>query len=341
MRGTVRTLAVAALAISGLVLAPAGPAAAGPAATAGTAAADPAATAGPAGLAGPAEAGPARPFPSTIDLPVGFRPEGITTGPGPFAYLGSLADGSIYRVNLVTGTGRVISPGGGPTAPSVGLKSDQRGRLFVAGGPGGNGRVIDARTGAVLRTYTFTTVAPTFVNDVVLTPDAAYFTDSRKGVLYKVRLGRNGRPAGTFETLTLTGPIVIDPAANNANGIARTPDGRGLLIIQSNTGLLWRVDPRTGAVTRVDVPGDPLVNGDGLLLLGRMLYVVQNRLNTVAVIGLNRRGTAGERIGAITDPGFDIPTTVAAFGNRLYLPNARFGIPAPETAAFTVVAVRR
>ena len=202
MKRTPRVLAVAALAVAGLALAPAAPASAHP-----------------------------DHFPSTIDLPVGFRPEGITTGPGPFAYLGSLADGRILRVNLVTGAGKVISPALDPPAPSVGLKSDQRGRLFVAGGSGGNGRVIDARTGAVLRSYQFASDATTFVNDVVLTPDAAWFTDSMKMVLYKVPLGRHGTPARTFQTLTLTG---IPPVAGfNLNGIARTPDGRALLVVQS------------------------------------------------------------------------------------------------------------
>jgi sugar lactone lactonase YvrE len=279
-------------------------------------------------------------FPTTIDLPTGFRPEGITTGPGPFAYLGSLANGSILKVDLATGESRTISPGGGPTAPTVGLKSDQRGRLYVAGGAGGNGRVIDARTGAVLNTYTFTGVPPTFVNDVVLTPDAAYFTDSRKAVLYKVRIGHNGKPSSTFETLTVTG-MPIDPAVNNANGIARTPDGRALLVVQSTPGALWRIDPRTGAATKLDIPVESLVNGDGLLLDGRTLYVVQNRLNRITVINLNKAGTAGTVVRTITDPGFDVPTTVASFGKRLYLPNARFGSADPDTAAYSVVAVRR
>jgi sugar lactone lactonase YvrE len=279
-------------------------------------------------------------FPTTINLPTGFRPEGITTGPGAFAYLGSLANGSILKVDLATGESRTISPGGGPTAPSVGLKSDQRGRLYVAGGSGGNGRVIDTRTGAVLNTYTFTTVQPTFVNDVVLTPDAAYFTDSRQAVLYKVRIGRNGKPSSTFETLNVTG-MPIDPAVNNANGIARTPDGRALLVIQSTPGALWRIDPRSGAATKLDIPVESLVNGDGLLLDGRTLFVVQNRLNRITVITLNRAGTAGTVSRTITDPGFDVPTTVASFGKRLYLPNARFGIANPDTAAYTVVAVRR
>jgi sugar lactone lactonase YvrE len=281
-------------------------------------------------------------FPTTIALPVGFRPEGIAIGPGPFAYFGSLADGSIYRANLVTGAGRIIGPAVG--TPSVGVKTDRRGRLFVAGGVAGNARVVDTRTGAVLASYQFATAPPdTFVNDVVLTPRSAYFTDSRRPALYRLPLGRHGAPppADGFVTIPLTGDLVVDPEVNNANGIARTPDGRALLVVQSSTGLLFRVDPRTGVTSQVDVGGASLVNGDGLLLLGRRLYVVQNRLNVITVVRLNRSGTAGEVVDQITDPRFDVPTTVAAFGRRLYLPNARFGIESPETAAFTAVAVRR
>lgn len=43
----------------------------------------------------------------------------------------------------------------------------------------------------------------------------------------------------------------------------------------------------------------------------------------------------------ITDPRFRIPTTAAAWGDRLYLPNARFDVePTPDTE-YDVVAVRQ
>ena len=47
----------------------------------------------------------------------------------------------------------------------------------------------------------------TFVNDVVLTPTAAWFTDSRNPVLYQVPLGRHGRLPGqdAVRTLPLSG----------------------------------------------------------------------------------------------------------------------------------------
>ena len=106
----------------------------------------------------------------------GFQPEGIAIGKGPYAYLGSLADGDIYRANLRTGKGRVISQG--PGTPSVGLKLDRRGVLYVAGGPSGTARTVNLKTGRV-SSYTLTT-GPSFINDVVLTRKAAWFTDSQQ-----------------------------------------------------------------------------------------------------------------------------------------------------------------
>jgi sugar lactone lactonase YvrE len=276
--------------------------------------------------------------PTLIDLPAGFQPEGIATA-GKYAYFGSRATGAIYRANLTDGTGRELSP---PTGtPSLGLKVDDRGRLFVSGGTAGNARVIDTRSGRVLASYQFATF-PTFVNDVILTDRAAYFTDSYRPVLYRVPFGRGGSlpPADGFTTITLTGAYQQTGEVVNLNGIVQTPDRKALIVVQSNTGTLFRVDRATGVTTRVDVPGFTFTNGDGLLVLGRTLYVVQNRLNQIAVVKLNRAGTAGTLTGTITDPNFDVPTTVAPAFGRLYLPNARFTTPPTPTTPYTVVAVR-
>jgi sugar lactone lactonase YvrE len=275
-------------------------------------------------------------FPTEFPLPNGFLPEGIAIGPGPFAYFGSRADGRIFRVDLRTGVGADFSAG--PGTPSVGLKTDRFGRVFVAGGTAGNGRVID-RAGTILVSYQFAT-GTSFVNDVVLTPDAAWFTDSRIPTLYQLPLRFGRLPGPTeFVPLALSGDWV-QGEGNNANGIAETPDRRALLVIQSNTGLLHRVDKRTGVTRTVDLGATVLTNGDGLLLDERTLFVVQNRLNQVAVLRLNRSGTSGELVETLTDPRFDVPTTVAAFGDRLYLPNARFNTPPEPTTPYNVVATQ-
>ncbi|MFB4275644.1 MULTISPECIES: superoxide dismutase [unclassified Nonomuraea] len=274
--------------------------------------------------------------PDTFPLPNGFQPEGIAIGPGPYAYFGSRATGDIYRADLRTGKGAVISKG--PGTQSLGLKTDGRGRLFVAGGNAGNARVVDLRTGQVLKSYQFAT-GTSFVNDVILVGGAAYFTDSANPVLYKLDLGRGGALPDEVVKIPLSGAIQYT-TGNNANGIAPSPDRRSLLIVQSNTGKLFEVDPSSGVTTEVNLGGELLTNGDGLLLSGRTLYAVQNRLNTVAVIGLARDSSSGKVVRRLTDPRFDVPTTVAAYGHRLYLPNARFTTtPTPDTT-YDVVAIK-
>jgi sugar lactone lactonase YvrE len=267
-------------------------------------------------------------FPTLIPLPDNFNPEGVAIGDRPVAYFGSLANGSIYRADLTTGRGAVL-PEPPPGIQAVGLKIDDRDRLFVAGGASGTGRVVSARSGRVLASYTFQ-VAPTFINDVVLTPRAAYFTDSNQPFLYAVRLDRHGSLPEGFTALPFSGDLVYQPGFN-VNGISRTPDGRALLVVQSNTASLFRVDPATGATTLVDLGGEPVTAGDGLLLLGNNLYVVQNQLNRVAKFRLSDSGRSGRLAGTATDPRFLVPTTVAAFDRRLYLPNAKFGAQPPAT----------
>ncbi|MGH3507915.1 MAG: SMP-30/gluconolactonase/LRE family protein, partial [Nocardioidaceae bacterium] len=288
---------------------------------------------------GPSAVGEVGPFPDQVALPDGFRPEGIAIGSGPTAWFGSLADGDIYEVDLVTGNGTIVSEG--PGTSSVGMKVDHRRRLFVAGGPAGDGRVVDTRTGEILAEYPFTD-APSFVNDVVLTRDTAWFTDSQQAQLYGLSLTPDGQLPDVADVvhLPLSGDWVQQPGFN-ANGIAETPDGSALLVVQSTTGLLFRVDPASGVATVVDLGGASLTAGDGLLVIGRTLYAVQNQLNQVAVVELNRAGTSGEVVDVLTSPLFDVPTTVASFGRSLYLPNARFNTPPTPTTTYTAVRIDR
>ena len=286
--------------------------------------------------AAPAEAAHRSPLPAVIQLPDGFQPEGIAIGKSPYAYFGSRVDGDIYRASLRTGRGEVISQG--PGTQSLGLKIDNRGRLFVAGGSGGNARVINTATGAVLKSYTLQTV-PSFINDVTLTGGAAWYTDSANPVLFKLPLGRHGKLPAEAVRVPLTGDIVYT-TGNNANGIAPTPDGRGLIIVQSNTGKLFRTS-YSGRTTEIDLGGESVPNGDGLWLRGSTLYVVQNRLNVIARIQLDQRATKGTLVSRTTDPNFDVPTTIAEYGKRFYLPNARFTTPATPETEYTAVGVKR
>jgi sugar lactone lactonase YvrE len=143
------------------------------------------------------------------------------------------------------------------------------------------------------------------------------------------------------EEIPLSGDYVFTPGAFNANGIAATPNGKTLIIVNSVDGLLYNVDPDTGEATLIDLGGDTVPNGDGILLQGKTLYVVQNRLNQIAVVELNSDLTEGTIVDTITDSDFRVPTTIARFGNSLYAVNARFGTtPTPDTE-YEVVRVSR
>ena len=135
----------------------------------------------------PAENGP---FPEVIQLPTGFRPEGIEVGDGTTFYVGSVATGAVYRGDLVTGNGAILVPGAAGES-ATGIELDDHNRLFVAGAGTGKAYVYDARTAELLRTYTFVT-PPTFINDAVVTQDAVFFTDSMKALLYRVPIGPGG-----------------------------------------------------------------------------------------------------------------------------------------------------
>ncbi|MDQ4071067.1 MAG: superoxide dismutase [Actinomycetota bacterium] len=287
----------------------------------------------------------AAPLPDVIQLPVGWQPEGIAAGRGPTMYSGSRTDGRILAVNVITGESRIVvaEPAG---SPAVGLELDRFGRLWVAGGNTGQAFVYDAETGETVAVLQLAAEGEaTFINDVVITRRAAWFTDSQQAVLHKVPIGRGGE-IGDPVRVELTGDYSYSrhhvAGAFNLNGIDATPNDRWLIVVQSNTGFLYRVDPETGETRQIDLGGATVTNGDGILLRGRTLYVVRNRLNEVAVIDLDPRTfTSGELVGTITSPNFDVPTTMAAFGNRFYLVNARFGVADPLNQPYSMVAVRR
>ena len=229
------------------------------------------------------------------------------------------------------------------TKAAIGMKVD-RGRLWVAGGPTGKGFVYSARTGDPIATYQLTTTTPTFVNDVIVTHTAAWFTDSRNQFLYRVPVGPGGQPGtqAQVQAIPLTGAIVWVPGQFNTNGIDATPNGRTLVIVQSVAGKLFTVTP-AGVTREITLTGGDgnVASGDGILLDGKTLYVVQNTQNKIAVIRLAPKLGSGRIVRYITDSDFDVPTTIAEHGNRLYAPNARFTTPPTPTTRYDVVQVKK
>jgi sugar lactone lactonase YvrE len=280
-------------------------------------------------------------YPDVVPLPDGWLPEGIAIGRGHTFYSGSRASGSIYRGDLRTGEGEVFIEVTGRVA--VGLKYHPRcDFLIVAGGPTGQGYVYDATSGDEVQVFQFTT-ASSFINDVAVVNDTAYFTNSQAGEIYVVDLSDCDGLEGDFEVLPLSGDWE-QVAGFNANGIVAHPSGKYLIVVNSTLGNVYRVDPDTGEAVLIDLGAEGLLTaGDGLLLRGQTLYVVRNQLNQIAVVKLDPDWTTGEIVDTITDAevggAFDIPTTVGIFGNALYAINARFTTPPTPTTPYNVVRV--
>jgi sugar lactone lactonase YvrE len=276
-------------------------------------------------------------LPDSISLPTGFRPEGIAIANGKL-YAGSIPTGRVYRADLISGDGQVIVEAKAGRS-SIGLKVDNRGRIFVAGGQTGKAYVYDAATGGDIAEYTLTQ-GPTFVNDVVLTAHAAWFTDSTNPVLYRVDIAPDGSLGAAATLFPLSGIQFL--SGTNANGIAATPDGSALLVIQTNTGTLFSVDLGTRVATAVSLGAESLPNGDGILLQGHTLYVVQNRNNLLAVVSMADDFKSGVVTNRVANSAFDVPTTVAASDGNLYLVNARFGtVQDPDAADYAVIRIRK
>jgi sugar lactone lactonase YvrE len=221
---------------------------------------------------------------------------------------------------------------------AVGMAADTaHDLLFVAGGFTGQAYVYDLGTGATVATYQLTSSASTVINDVTVTQDGAWFTDSLQAQLYFVPVSA-ARALGPSSTLALSGPAADTSADFNLNGIQATANGKTLIVAHSGTGQLYTVDPTSGASAAIAGVSVPQV--DGIVLQGRRLWAVQNT-NQVSRIRLRPNLASGVVEEVITSDLFQVPTTAARFGSRLAVVNAKFNTGFPPTATqYEVVVVK-
>lgn len=300
-----------------------------------------------AALAGAGTAAYADPRPSTYELPGNaVYPEGIafeeSTG---YFYVSSTTDGTIFRGHVKDAMAQVFLPGGQDGRTFVaGVGVDKDGRLFLAGGATGKMFVYDTETKALLGSFT-TTRTPTFVNDVAIGKNGdAFFTDSRSPVLYRVYTNSAGELAFE-EWLDFTGTALQYVDGFNLNGIEFTPDGKYLLVVQSNTGKVFRITLAAKEVVEIDTGGYAVTGGDGLLVKGHRLYVVvrNSRLVGIAELQLSGDFTSARLVSETTDPSFAFPTTMDDARGRLLVVNSQFNNRGPGLTPdlpFTVSSVK-
>ena len=209
-------------------------------------------------------------------------------------------------------------------------------RVWVAGGPTGTITAYDARTGDELFSAQ---TGGGFLNDVAVTRDAVYVTDSTSGRIFVVPLGPGAAlPADdTFEVLAVTGDYQ-QPAGFGLNGIRVLPGGDLVAVSSAVDGnALYVIDPATGVADGVEVQGEQLTGGDGLVLRGSTLYVVRGfgRESVVQLRLQPQRGTASV-VGELVDDDFDVPTTAALVAGALYVVNGQFTSPGTPTEVVRV-----
>jgi len=271
----------------------------------------------------------------SIVLPGAGGAEGIAAGKGTVFYAGDLATGDIFRGDIRKGTAELFidAPAG---RVAVGMKFDRRHELlFVAGGPAGTAYVYDTKTATAKATIQLTGKQPSFINDVALTREGAWFTNSNVAELYFVPVGSDGS-LGAVRTLPLSGPASDTSAQFNLNGIAAANGGRTLIVAHSGNGAVYTVNPQTGASAAIS--GVSVPNVDGILVRGRTLWAVQNFSNQISRVKLSADLSSGVVKHVITSPLFQVPTTAANFGGKLAVVNAKLGVQNPGT--FDVIVLR-
>jgi len=216
-----------------------------------------------------------------------------------------------------------LAPGGDGRTTAIGLDVDDDGHLFVAGGGTGFVFVYDASSGALLAKLSGGS-SPTFINDIAVDTDGiAYITDSMSPVIYRVV--PDGTGGYTLERwLELAGTPIQYRMGFNLNGIVASSNGKFLYTVQSNTGLLFRIDIETKEIVQLDVGGALFMAGDGLWLHDNSLYVLQNSLELITKIRLNPNQATGTVVSQTTDPSFMFPTSLVIARGRMLVVNSQF-----------------
>ncbi|MFJ3722537.1 SMP-30/gluconolactonase/LRE family protein [Streptomyces sp. NPDC090045] len=279
-------------------------------------------------------------------------PEGIATDPRTrTVYVGSYADGTVYRARPGRAEAEVFLPAGTDGRHTAnGLRVDARGRLWVTDSTAGVA-VYDTATGARIAHFEVAAGSSArFVNDLAVTPDGtAYLTDSIRGVVYRVTPQQLAAGSGVLTEAYDLAPVLRPRPAGgfSLNGIVSDRTGRYLLTVDMVEGELFRIDLRTGAVRRVALTGGDLKAADGLdLSPDGTLRVAHNTTNTLTRWQLSANGTRARLTRTITDPSLQIPTTLAHTPGRTLVVRSQFDKGGPMSpgsgtpTTFTIAAVR-
>eukprot|EP00752_Nemacystus_decipiens_P018569 g16648.t1 len=293
-----------------------------------------------------------------IDLPVGFQPEGVTLAREHTVYVSAFTGGSVWKGDLETGVGNVVIEGGNGTT-ALGLDFDRRSDyLWVCGGFSGSVAIYDTLDDfSLVAEVQLGPTGSTLVNDVIIHPQAqyAYITDSSQLQFYRVPLDENGKlpdgPHTVPETIPLSsdftfqpGDVILDEALNS-NGVVITDDLSSLIIVNFQSGELFAVDPDTGKADLIDLGGELILGGDGLVLRQNTLWVCQNRLygtpdQGVVEVLLSADLSCGTITRRLENEFFNDPATALRKGNSIWTTVSMWAVQGEDIATTQYQLVR-
>ncbi|WP_278261706.1 superoxide dismutase [Nocardia sp. AG03] len=247
-------------------------------------------------------------------------------------YVGSFADGSVYRATAGATRAEVFLPAGADGRKTTnGVKVDADGRLWVIDS-GVGVTMYDTGSRALLGRFTVPGDGPRFVNDLDFGADgSAYLTDSVRNVIYRVSPEQQRSGGGEF-TVAAT---VEAAEALALNGIVVDRDANYLLVVAMTPGELYRVDLGGGPTRKVTLVGGDLRHGDGMELRDNTLWVVHNTDNTISRWTLTDDGATATRDSEFHDPALHVPTTMVHVGDRALIVSSQFDKGGPLGAEGT------
>jgi Cu-Zn family superoxide dismutase len=151
-----------------------------------------------------------------------------------------------------------------------------------------------------------------------------FVTDSLRPVLYRIPAGAvvPSATTGSLEVwLDFTSTPLVYQSGFNLNGIVASSNGKYLVVVQSNTGKLFRIEIATKRVVPIDLGGEA-VNGDGLWLQGRTLFAVARP--NIVTLRMSGDLTRGRVVSRTTPPTLAFPTTIAIARGRMLVVNSQF-----------------
>ena len=267
----------------------------------------------------------------TLDPSTHGNPEGVATrGGGKVFFVGATGDGTIYRGTVGNPTVTEFIPGAsGKSAVGMKIRGD---KLYVAGGMTGKIYVYSLRTKGLLAT--FDTGSGGFLNDLVVTGKGVFVTDSFRPTLWRVTNAQLRAGSGMPQAIPV-GPEIAYASGFNLNGIVAR--GHELIVVQSNTGKLFRIEVKKTTRAIHQIASDP-VFGDGMLLDRGRLVVVQGSPAALLFLKLKHHASIAKLVATQTDPTLRGPSTVARARHLYLVVNADF---ATSTTPFTVSGLPR